>query len=276
MRVGGFDESRGGALSIESGSYIPILRALIEQEFPGVQVSGAPELTPAYLDTLDVLVISAILCDGGPGCALAPLSSAEQDALYAFVQSGGTALIFSENYDFVPANQSVIDPFGLVVDGQLGGGVVCEVANPEASPGTSGPFGLVTEFDTFYPGWFPRLGASAIARGVFAGSGETGLAIITPDALNAGSGLVVLVSDTSGVYDGFRTEGMTRLVLNTIAHADACFPDCNADGSLTVADFGCFQTRYVLGHAYADCNADGALSVADFGCFQTRFVLGCD
>ena len=54
-----------------------------------------------------------------------------------------------------------------------------------------------------------------------------------------------------------------------------CYPDCNADGSLTVADFGCFQTRFVGGDQYADCNADGALTVADFGCFQTKFVASC-
>jgi streptogramin lyase len=54
-----------------------------------------------------------------------------------------------------------------------------------------------------------------------------------------------------------------------------CYPDCNADGVLTVADFGCFQTQFVLGTSYADCNQDGVRTVADFGCFQTRFVQGC-
>jgi hypothetical protein len=54
-----------------------------------------------------------------------------------------------------------------------------------------------------------------------------------------------------------------------------CYPDCNEDGVLTVADFGCFQTKFVLGDPSADCNADGSLTVADFGCFQTRFVAGC-
>jgi hypothetical protein len=54
-----------------------------------------------------------------------------------------------------------------------------------------------------------------------------------------------------------------------------CYPDCNADGVLTVADFGCFQTRFVLADPYADCSGDSLLTVADFGCFQTRFVLGC-
>ena len=54
-----------------------------------------------------------------------------------------------------------------------------------------------------------------------------------------------------------------------------CQPDCNLDGVLTVADFGCFQTKFVQGDPYADCNADGNLTVADFGCFQTKFVAGC-
>jgi hypothetical protein len=54
-----------------------------------------------------------------------------------------------------------------------------------------------------------------------------------------------------------------------------CYPDCNGDGALTVADFGCFQTRFVAGDPYADCNGDGVRTVADFGCFQTRFVAGC-
>ena len=57
--------------------------------------------------------------------------------------------------------------------------------------------------------------------------------------------------------------------------SDACYPDCNTDGAITVADFGCFQTMFVAADPHADCNADGALTVADFGCFQTEFVAGC-
>jgi uncharacterized membrane protein len=54
-----------------------------------------------------------------------------------------------------------------------------------------------------------------------------------------------------------------------------CYPDCNADGAPTVADFGCFQTKFVAGDPYADCTVDGGLTVADFGCFQTKFAAGC-
>ncbi len=54
-----------------------------------------------------------------------------------------------------------------------------------------------------------------------------------------------------------------------------CYPDCNASGSLTVADFTCFQARFVAGDPYADCNASGSLTIADFTCFQALFVAGC-
>jgi hypothetical protein len=54
-----------------------------------------------------------------------------------------------------------------------------------------------------------------------------------------------------------------------------CYPDCDASASLTVADFPCFQTKFVQGDPYADCDASGTLTVADFPCFQTKFVQGC-
>ncbi len=54
-----------------------------------------------------------------------------------------------------------------------------------------------------------------------------------------------------------------------------CYPDCNLDSVLTIADFGCFQTKFVAGDLYADCNGVGGLTIADFGCFQTSFVAGC-
>jgi YVTN family beta-propeller protein len=67
----------------------------------------------------------------------------------------------------------------------------------------------------------------------------------------------------NGIYD-FDEPGGTQ-----------CYTDCNGDGILNLADFGCFQTRFALGDPRADCNDDGLLNLADFGCFQTRFALGC-
>ncbi|MCC6661748.1 MAG: hypothetical protein IT437_12780 [Phycisphaerales bacterium] len=57
--------------------------------------------------------------------------------------------------------------------------------------------------------------------------------------------------------------------------AAVCYPDCNGDGVLNLADFGCFTTKFALGDPYADCNGDGVRNLADFGCFQTKFALGC-
>ncbi len=54
-----------------------------------------------------------------------------------------------------------------------------------------------------------------------------------------------------------------------------CYPDCNTDGQLTIADFGCFQSNFVAGDPYADCNNSTTLTIADFACFQSRFVAGC-
>ncbi|MCC6659767.1 MAG: endonuclease/exonuclease/phosphatase family protein [Phycisphaerales bacterium] len=54
-----------------------------------------------------------------------------------------------------------------------------------------------------------------------------------------------------------------------------CYPDCNADGVLNLADFGCFQTRFALAAPYADCNGDGVRNLSDFGCFTTSFAMGC-
>ncbi len=61
----------------------------------------------------------------------------------------------------------------------------------------------------------------------------------------------------------------------SVAVRVTCYPDCNADGVMNIADFGCFQTNFAVGNTYADCNGDGMMNLADFGCFQTKFVIGC-
>ena len=77
------------------------------------------------------------------------------------------------------------------------------------------------------------------------------------------------------VAGGFTTAG--GQTANNIARwgCPDCYADCNEDGALTVADFGCFQTKFAAADPYADCNGIGGLTVADFGCFQTQFVAGC-
>ncbi|MCC6661789.1 MAG: S8 family serine peptidase [Phycisphaerales bacterium] len=81
------------------------------------------------------------------------------------------------------------------------------------------------------------------------------------------------------VQDGYlATAGVNDVAYGLVATGVTtapCYPDCNGDGALNLADFGCFQTKFALGDAYADCNGDGLRDLADFGCFTTKFALGC-
>ncbi len=72
---------------------------------------------------------------------------------------------------------------------------------------------------------------------------------------------------------GWQVDGIQ--IRRSLTTCETCYADCTGNGVLTVADFGCFQTRFVAGDPYADCNEDGVLTVADFGCFQTTFVAAC-
>ena len=108
-------------------------------------------------------------------------------------------------------------------------------------------------------------------------NGPTG----TGSSITGAAGATLFVQNASGADEG----SYSCVVAGSCAASTSngasltvsgcCYPDCNADGALTVSDFGCFQTQFVAGSAYADCNGDGALTVSDFGCFQTRFVAGC-
>ncbi|MFM9996844.1 MAG: M12 family metallopeptidase [Phycisphaerales bacterium] len=116
-------------------------------------------------------------------------------------------------------------------------------------------------------------------------AGNYRLAPYSPSA-DAGSNILVPVGITQDL-DGaarFREDpwvpntgvGPAPIVdIGAYERGSSCYPDCNESGTLTVADFGCFQGKYVLGDLYADCNASGTLSVADFGCFQGKYAVGC-
>ncbi len=55
-----------------------------------------------------------------------------------------------------------------------------------------------------------------------------------------------------------------------------CLADINADGALTIADFGAFQASYASSNLrVCDFSEDGLLTIADFGAFQSAFVSGC-
>jgi hypothetical protein len=99
------------------------------------------------------------------------------------------------------------------------------------------------------------------ANGWYMAGGPTS-ALPLPTAVRLFGGGAGVGPTNLAAYDNFKV-------------AKFCYPDCNGDGVLGLADFGCFQTKFALGDPYADCNGDGILGLADFGCFQTKFALGC-
>jgi hypothetical protein len=115
--------------------------------------------------------------------------------------------------------------------------------------------GFTGQFGPPWPGPLPLVDNRGLLFQGPASAGSAGNA--TDYALTAGAGVLTNNAGASGALGA------------------ACYADCNGDGLLNLADFGCFQTRFATGHPGADCNADGLRNLADFGCFQTRFALGC-
>jgi trimeric autotransporter adhesin len=121
-------------------------------------------------------------------------------------------------------------------------------------------------------------GSLPIQRTIGRWDGQTWTPVITgADAPD--SDIVALESFQSDLYLGgkfTRVGGVGASYVARIACVPAtCKADCDGSGTLGVADFGCFQSRFLAGVTLADCNQDFRLTVADFGCFQTWFVQGC-
>ena len=127
-------------------------------------------------------------------------------------------------------------------------------AGPDGSPGT-------LDDDPTLSAFSPCIDAgrnSAVPAGITKDALGNPRFVDDPGVANTGSG-------TGAIVDLGAAESQVA----------SCDADCNADGVLTLADFGCFQTRYVLGDQRADCNQDRLLNLSDFGCFSTKFALGC-
>ncbi len=98
---------------------------------------------------------------------------------------------------------------------------------------------------------------------------------------------MTLLAATGANYFGFTTPGGLAIrgftydpgfenhMDDITVHAHGCYADCNQDGQRSIADFGCFQTRWVSFDPYGDCDLSALFTVADFACFQTAFVAGC-
>jgi hypothetical protein len=276
LHIGGFDNTRGGIISLATGEWVNNLRTAILNAYPGSTLSGSAALTQDYLAGLDVLIISSVASGDSP---ILPLTQGEQAALRQFVLAGGSAFLFTDNTDFSIANASCLEPFGLASNVDGGGGSVGVVADPAQSRVTNGPFGVVLTFPMFASGWFMGLGPDAVSLAAFADGNEPCLAVIEPHRLSATSGTVVFFSDTSMIFDMFMTPDDQALVLNAIAATRPlpCPGDFNHDGSTNSQDFfdflACFFDARHCGDA--DFNHDGIANSQDFFDFLSVFFEPC-
>ena len=222
ISIGTFDTARGGIGSLLSPEQTGV-RTAITASFPGTTITGTPELTSSFFSTIDLVWV---LSGRSGGDAISPLSALEQSALRTFVEGGGRALLFADNDIFAgvasdPANESLVDPFGLDVAGTLSGVQVVSVTPPNTSPVTNGPFGLVSSYNTNFPGWFNNLGPDASSLATLNANGQPALAFIPPQTLSATSGGVVLFSDGNTAIDpagaGVFGNAERVLILNAIA-----------------------------------------------------------
>jgi hypothetical protein len=222
VNIGTFDTTRGGIGSLLSSEQNGV-RTAITANFPGTTISGTSELTSSFFSTIDLVWVMSARAGSD---AISPLSATEQSALRTFVEGGGRALLFSDNelYDGAasdPANESLIDPFGLDIMGNVAGVQVVSATLPNTSPVTNGPFGTVTSYSTNFPGWFNNLGPDASTLATLNANSQPALAFIPPRTLSATSGGVVLFSDGNTAIDpagaGVFGSAEQVLILNAIA-----------------------------------------------------------
>ena len=216
--IGGFDASRGGAFSLRDGGALSGLHAAITTAFPGSTITATPVLTPEYLSTIKVLLISPVTNNVSTTTAL---SASEQSALHDFVESGGVALIFTDNDSYAGGvsivNNSFLAPFGLHVTGTL---VSSAFPIDSSLPVITGPHGTVERMTTDFAGWFDVSGTSTVLARLTAN--EMPFLLHLP----LGSGVVITAGDTNFLEFGGENR---KLVLNAIAlYTTTLTPGCAA------------------------------------------------
>ncbi|MDJ0757321.1 MAG: hypothetical protein QNJ45_27560 [Ardenticatenaceae bacterium] len=215
LKIGGFDTTRASISSFPAGAAFDEVRAALATHYPQVTYTAVTTLTQPALADVDILILPSTYDVFVP---ISPLTTDEQNVLFNYVTSGGCAILMPENHDFNPANESLLDPFGMDITGLIWGWLTVSVPNPNASAVTNGPHGTVSSFAQGWPGGLTNLGP--YATGYAANSLGTALAVIEPGAVGPESGPVIVYSDTTFFADadvGGGFSGNTTLFLNTVA-----------------------------------------------------------
>jgi len=219
ITVGGFDASRGGWGSLATGNFLVNFRGrLVTSNFPGVTfvLTSAPTLTPAYLATLDILVITS---PSSNTSAITPLSQAEQEAVSAFIQGGGRFLISSDNPGFggpntQNANNSVLGPIGMAAGGTMLPGRQSMRSTVAGSPLVSGRSGSWSTVDTDYPGTWTSTGNATVVASINGDPSLPALAQFDVGDLGPASARGVVIADVDALseYGGFNIVMVKNIV----------------------------------------------------------------
>ena len=219
LRIGAFDGIRGGIFSLSNGSNAAAMRTLITSSFSGATFVGLSTLTPDSLKGVDVVWLNSVSSNS---TATAALTTAEQDALLAFVQNGGHAMIFGENSAF--DDESLLDKFSATTTGTLSEIQLGTITDTSlTNPLTHGSFGTVATLQGNYSGSFNSsnggLGlAKELATWNSGGPTSVAVAVIEPHGvLGTNSGRVVLFSDVNFYSDQLSAADNSKLLLNALA-----------------------------------------------------------
>jgi hypothetical protein len=217
--VGTFDSTRSSTANPITGLFTSDAITSLNANFPGTTFVAAPTLTPAFLAGVDVLFIGSADTDA---IGIAPLSVAEQTALFDFVQAGGRGFLVVDGFSpFIAAAQSMVAPFGMtIVDDGLTGVLGVTPTTP-AHPVIDGPYGDTTAIPMFGAGVFTNLGPYATTLATLNATGQPVLAAIEAQALGPNSGRVVMITDSHPFVDAALGGGFAlneTLFLNTFEY----------------------------------------------------------
>jgi hypothetical protein len=214
--IGGFNTSRAGGFGLVDGGSLGSFRADLAAKIPYARLTSTDTLNDTFLGGVDVALLSSVT---GNNSAVTALSASEQLALRNFVRGGGGAVILVDNDSFAGSpnsstvNNSFLTQFGLHVTG-TDCATAGTITDPPSSPVTSGPFGSVSQVSLTCAGWFDTVGPAS-SLGTLQ-SGQPFLAVLPANAMAAGSGAVVFISDTA-LADSFWTPANRTLIFNAIA-----------------------------------------------------------
>jgi hypothetical protein len=303
LRIATLDESRNDHWGFNKSLLFRDMRQTIatraaELGFDRIDLIPVRELTETTLADAHLIMLNSRASNLGECPDTFEFSSGEQDVLLDFIRAGGGALVLLESGQY-PGSQLLLDPFEVQIENDTWFETDTNpVADPDAHPITSGPFGTITHVRSDFSGWFPDLGPHATPLVELTPVGQPFLATIERNALGTGSGPVLLSADLNWLADlpvghgeepyfFFRDSPHEELFLNAISWlsedlraTEFLRGDCNDDGAVDISDAVCILGWLFLGDAQPAClsatntNGDAGGDLSDAVYLLNHLFLG--